>query len=96
MMIMILVQITKIENLPENLQELHLDNNQIMKIENLPNSLRYMNISSNLITELPLSLLELNHLYKLYCNNNPIENINPLVEQWLRRLDIMYSYEPYY
>ena len=80
-------QITKIENLPENLQRLDLFNNQITKIEKLPDSLQELYLENNQILEIPLSLLESRHLTAFdYCNN-PIENIHPLVQRWLERLN---------
>ena len=80
-------QITKIENLPINLRALYLEHNQITEIENLPNSLETLHLWKNRITELPLLLLELRHLNNLICHNNPIENIHPLIERWLDRLN---------
>ena len=80
-------QITKIENLPINLQSLYLEHNQITEIENLPNSLVTLHLWKNRITELPLLLLELRHLNDLICHNNPLENIHPLVQRWLDRLN---------
>jgi len=41
----------------------------------------------NKITELPSLLLELRYIREFYHHNNPIENINPLVERWLQRLN---------
>jgi len=80
-------RITKIENLPENLQTLYLPNNLITKIGNLHRNLQFLDLNSNRITELSLSLLELRHLNVFYHTGNPIENIHPLVQRWLERLD---------
>ena len=80
-------QITKIENLPDSLQELYLYHNQISKIENLPDSLQQLSLVDNKITELPLSLLELRYIRYFYHHDNPIENIHPLVQRWLERLN---------
>ena len=80
-------QITKIENLSENLQTLYLEKNQITKIGNLPSSIRNLWLHNNQILELPLSLLELRHLTAFKYCYNPIENIHPLVQRWLDRLN---------
>jgi len=80
-------QITKIENLPENLRILYLEKNQITKIGNLPSSIRNLWLHNNQILELPLSLLELRHLTAFKYCYNPIENIHPLVQRWLDRLN---------
>ena len=80
-------QITKIENLSENLRDLYLQHNQITKIGNLPNGLQELDLRDNRITELSLSLLESRHLTGFYHVGNPIENIHPLVQRWLERLN---------
>ena len=90
-------QITEIANLPSSLWKLNLSFNQITKIENLPSSLHVLRIYMNKIKELPISLLELIHIYDFhYYNNpdenmrhddNPIEYIHPLVVRWLERLE---------
>jgi len=46
-----------------------------------------LHLWKNRITELPLLLLELRHLNDLICHNNPLENIHPLVQRWLDRLN---------
>jgi Leucine-rich repeat (LRR) protein len=80
-------QITKIENLPNSLQILWLHSNQITKIENLSENLHTLYLFDNQILELPLSLLELRHLNRFNHYDNPIENIHPLVQRWLDRLN---------
>ena len=80
-------QITKIENLPETLQTLYLYDNQITKIENLPENLQKLELSHNQLLELPLSLLELRQISMFEHYDNPIENIHPLVQRWLKRLN---------
>jgi len=80
-------QIIKIENLPDSLQKLWLDNNQITKIENLPRNLQFLYLHNNQILELPLFLLESRHLGNFGYSDNPIENVHPLVQRWLDRLN---------
>ena len=70
-------KITKIENLPPNLQELNLSYNEITKIENLPPNLQRINFYGNKITKienLPSNL----HVLKLAYNKiTKIENLPP-------------------
>ena len=64
--------ITKIENLPQNLQILYCYNNKITKIENLPPNLHNLDCYNNQITKienLPLKLQE------LYCSCNQITEL---------------------
>jgi len=44
-------------------------------------------LENNQILELPLYLLELRHLNTFNHHDNPIENIHPLIERWLDRLE---------
>jgi len=53
----------------------------------LSSSIQELYLPNNKILELPLSLLELRRINIFYYLNNPIENINPLVERWLQRLN---------
>ena len=67
--------LTKIENLPNNLQEFSCNYNTITKIENLPNSLQKFYCWSNQITKiknLPDNLQEFS------CSSNPISVIENL------------------
>jgi Leucine-rich repeat (LRR) protein len=55
-------QITKLNNLPNTLQELWCCNNQITKLNNLPNTLQKLNCSYNQINKLnnlPNTLLKI-------------------------------------
>ena len=65
--------ITRIENLPKELQRFDCRSNQITRIENLPNSLQRFYCGTNQITRienLP------NSLQLFYYNDNPIEFVD--------------------
>jgi len=49
--------------------------------------LRILHLSNNRMTKLPISLLESKHLDEFNYSSNPIENIHPLVDRWLNRLN---------
>jgi len=66
-------QITKIENLPNSVQQLYLHYNEITKIENLPSSLQMLDLENNQITKienLP------NSIQKLYLHYNEITELS--------------------
>ena len=77
-------QIPTIGILPINLKDFDCSHNKITKIEILPPNLQEFNCYENQITELPLKLLELRNLIDFKYQNNPIENVHPLVSRWLK------------
>ena len=74
---------------PSGLQILYVNANKITSLtpKCFPFGLQKLYLGGNGITELPLFLLELRHLDVFFRGNNPIENIHPLVDQWLEKLD---------
>jgi len=68
-------QITKLENLPQNISQLYIRSNQISKLENLPQSISQLYISRNQISKLenlPQSISQ------LYIHSNQITKLENL------------------
>lgn len=75
-------EIERIENLPSNLEDFYVNNNNIQNIENLPKGLKNLEINSNRIKRLE-NLPET--IQRLYINNNQVQKIENLPQnlQWL-------------
>ena len=82
-----LTSLDSIQNLT-NLTEIYFSHNKLISlpsaIQNLTN-LTTLSCSSNQLTSLPLELLNLRRLTRFYHEDNPIENIHPLITRFLNR-----------
>jgi len=84
-------QITKIEGLETlvNLQKLYLGGNQITKIEGLETlvNLLVLFLGYNQIIKIPFQITRLRHLNEFCYDNNPIEEIHPLAQRFIDRIN---------
>jgi len=80
-------EISKIENIPNTTKVLSLSFNNIETIENLPPDIEVITLGNNNITNIPLNILEFRQLRHVDLITNPIENIHPLVDRWLDRVN---------
>ncbi len=80
-------QITKLENLPSQLNSLYIRSNQITKLENLPSQLKSLDIRDNQITKLEKLPSQLN---LLDIGSNEITKLEKLPSQ-LNSLDISFN-----
>lgn len=74
------------ETLPPNLNNLLISGNKIIKLpDNLPRTINSLMINDNLITNFPLSIINLN-LYSYDFTGNTIDITNPIIKIWYERL----------
>ena len=73
-----------------NLQNFILSNNQIKEIpdgfSNLVN-LKNLYLNNNQIKKIPISLINLRNLRIFHYDNNEIENVNPIIQRFLNRIN---------
>ena len=73
-----------------NLQELDLSNNEIKEIPNNFSNfihLKMLFLENNQIMYIPISIMSLKNLITFYHHDNQIENINPIIQRFLQRIN---------
>lgn len=91
--------ITTLENstgesvLPPNIKHLYVSGNKLKSLESskgnllLPHSITMLEIDDNEITSLPIGLVRLTNLIHFSFVHNPIENVHPSVQRFIRNIN---------